>query len=165
MLQAAPEGLPTAEFEMVFATFNAHYLEHNLDQTAPYRGIESMLQALRQQGVAQGIVSNKVDAAVSDLYARFFASTMDCALGERVDVRRKPAPDMLQEAMKTLKATPERTLYVGDSEVDFATARAAGVDCALVLWGFRDAPELRALRADYYVSSPGEIVNLVLDTP
>lgn len=161
MVQAAPEGLPVSEFEAVLATFKAYYMEHSLDWTSPYAGIPTMLQALRRQGIALGIVSNKVDAAVGDLHSRFFASTMDYAIGERVGMRRKPAPDMLIAAMQDLDASPERTLYVGDSEVDFATARAAGVDCALVLWGFRDAPELKALEADYYVASPDEIVGLL----
>ena len=71
---------------------------------------------------------------------------MRVAVGESAGVRRKPHPDSVLEAMRRLGATPAETLYVGDSEVDYATAQAAGIACELVLWGFRDEPELRALR-------------------
>ena len=63
-------------------------------------------------------------------------------MGERDGIRRKPAPDTVLAAMERLGAAPGETLYVGDSEVDILTARNAGVDCASVTWGFRDADEL-----------------------
>ena len=39
--------------------------------------------------------------------------------------------------LKELKAEKEKTIYIGDSEVDLATARNAGLPCISVAWGFR----------------------------
>ena len=108
-----------------------------------------------------GIVSNKLDPAVQDLNRRFFADFMQVAVGESAGVRRTPYPDSVLAAMRRLGATPAETLYVGDSEVDYDTAQAAGIACALVLWGFRDEPELRALRADFYAHTPADIWDTV----
>ena len=68
--------------------------------------------------------------------------------GEREGIRRKPAPDTVLSAMERLCATADRTLYVGDTEVDLETARRAGVDCAAVTWGFRDPDQLIAAGAE-----------------
>ena len=108
-----------------------------------------------------GIISNKVDAAVQQLNRQFFETYMDIAIGEREGVRRKPAPDSLLFAMEALNATAETTLYVGDSEVDYETAKAAHLRCALVTWGFRDESELRTLNADFYINKAEELVELV----
>ena len=48
----------------------------------------------------------------------------------------------LLAAMDELGAEPARTVYVGDSEVDIDTARAAGIGCISVTWGFRTREQL-----------------------
>lgn len=159
--KSVPEGTDAALLEDVFRSFKAHYLDHGLDFTAPYEGIIPLLQSLQQKEVKMAIISNKVDAAVQQLNAKFFADYMDVAVGEKPNIRRKPAPDSVVEAMSQIGAQPETTLYVGDSEVDFATAQAAGVKCALVTWGFRDELDLRQLHADYYISEPMELLEVV----
>ena len=60
---------------------------------------------------------------------------MDIAVGEKPNVKRKPAPDSVLFAIEALGAQPDTTLYIGDSEVDYETARAASVKCVLVTWG------------------------------
>jgi len=115
----------------VLDVFRTYYNAHCLDRTKPYPGI---LDALRQLPYPAAIVSNKPDSAVKPLCARFFPGIPAC--GETADCPRKPAPDMIFRAMKELGV--ERCIYVGDSEVDIATAKNAGVPCLSVLWGFRD---------------------------
>ena len=161
--RSVPEGTDPPTLEAVFADFRAHYLLHSLDTTQPYPGILELLERLRAAGVRMGIVSNKLDPAVQELNQRFFAHFMQVAVGESPGVRRKPHPDAVLEAMRRLNATPSETLYVGDSEVDYATAQAAGIACALVLWGFRDAPELRELGADFYAAAPADLWEAIAD--
>lgn len=158
--QSVPATLPQADLETVFQTFRAHYLDHCLDQTAPYPGVLDLLRRLQERGVKMGIISNKLQPAVSELNHLFFTDFIDIAIGESLTTRRKPHPNAVLHAMEQLNADPHTTLYVGDSEVDHATARAAGVASALVLWGFRDEPDLRLLHADHYLSSPHELLAL-----
>lgn len=159
--KSVPQDTSTALTDNVFQAFKAYYLEHSLDFTAPYEGIRELLAILKERGVKMGIISNKVDAAVQQLNRQFFETYMDFAIGEREGVRRKPAPDSLLFAMEALNATAETTLYVGDSEVDYETAKAAHLRCALVTWGFRDESELRTLNADFYINKAEELLELV----
>ncbi|RRD80604.1 HAD family hydrolase [Alloprevotella sp. OH1205_COT-284] len=158
--QCVPNHTDSILIEKVFVAFRTYYLEHCLDNTVPYPGIPPLLEELHRRGVRIGLVSNKVDTAVQELHKRFFADTISVALGESSEIRRKPHPAGVLEAMRRLKALPEETLYVGDSEVDFETSRAAGINCALVFWGFRDEIVLRALEAEYYFLSPEELLSL-----
>ena len=156
--KCVPEGTLSDDFETVFQTFKTHYVEHCLDVTAPYEGILPLLDELKARGLKMGMVSNKLDPAVQDLNARFFADYLSVALGESKTIRRKPHPDGVNEAMKRIGVLPKETLYVGDSEVDFQTARTAGMSCALVLWGFRDENDLRKLGAEIYLKTPEQLL-------
>ena len=60
-------------------------------------------------------------------------------------IYRRKRPDTVFTALERLGSTVEHAVYIGDSEVDAATARNAGMDCILVSWGFRE----RELLASY----------------
>ena len=147
LMEHAAPGLEPERFERLLKDYKADYDVNCRIKTAPYPGMEDLLRTLRANGVKTGIISNKPDSAVQPLYETFFADTMDIAVGEREGIRRKPAPDTVLSAMERLNATADRTLYVGDTEVDLETARRAGVDCAAVTWGFRDPEQLKAAGA------------------
>ena len=93
-----------------------------------------------------------------ELSRHFFPNIIDVAIGERENIRRKPAPDTVVEAMKRLGATKENTVYIGDSEVDIKTAKNCGIECISVLWGFRDKTFLEQNGATIFVSDPSEII-------
>ena len=136
--RAVPEGIGNTQYESVLATFRKHYMDHSLDTTKPYPGIEDMLKELRSKGCRVAVVSNKFYDATRSLCRHFFPDTVEVAIGERQDIRRKPAPDTVIEAMRQLGIDRKDTVYVGDSEVDIATARNSSIPCISVLWGFRD---------------------------
>ena len=74
----------------------------------------------------------------------------------------KPAPTLLHKLMDRLGATQEDTLFVGDSNVDIHTAKNGGLTGCGVLWGFRSREELEAAGADVIVSTPQELLDLIL---
>lgn len=156
--RAIPEGLANPQYEDVLATFRKHYMLHSLDTTAPYPGIESLLHSLRSHGCNVAVVSNKFYNATVELCRHFFADTVEVAIGEREGIRRKPAPDTVFEAMRQLGVSGEDTVYVGDSDVDIATARNSGIPCISVLWGFRDRDFLIEHGATTFVNTPEDII-------
>lgn len=158
---ALPEG--DERFEETLRVFKAYYAEHSDDLTRMYEGIGEMLEKLAQAGIHQAIVSNKGDPFVRDLNEKFFGRWIGIAVGERPDVRRKPAPDSLLKVMEALGTTSERTLYVGDSDVDIVTARNANVDCASVCWGFRTEEQLREAGAKRLFHTPEELAAFVME--
>lgn len=157
--RAVPAGCEAAVIEAVFAAFCAHYEAHCRDNTRPYDGILPLLERLKQAGVKSAIVSNKADFAVKTLAAAQFPDTIAVALGATDARPKKPAPDMVQAALSQLGIPRERALYVGDSEVDVATAAAAGVDSAIVTWGFRSRAQLVAAGARRLMDSVAELEN------
>ena len=72
-----------------------------------------------------------------------------------------PAPDMVTGALREMGVAPSQAVYIGDSEVDLATARNAGLDCITVLWGFRDREWLEKQGARTFAGRPEDIVRLL----
>ena len=158
---AVPDGLNNPRFDDCFETFKEYYQQHMNDKTKPYDGIEKVMARLRQKGWKQAIVSNKIDNAVQELTAAYYPF-VDLALGEQEGLKRKPCPDMVLTALKRLKATKEEAVYVGDSEVDLATAKNSGLDCICVSWGFRDRQSLQAIGAPSIVDEPEQLLEALL---
>lgn len=155
--RAVPDGTSAEETDKVLDTFQQHYLKHSLDTTHPYDGILPMLAECRRRGLPTAIVSNKLDAAVQRLATHFFPGLVATAVGEQPSVRRKPAPDMLFEALRRLHLTPDEAVYVGDSETDILTARNAGLPCISVTWGFRTHDLLTQAGATVLIDRPDQL--------
>ena len=158
MERAIPDGLDNPKFDETYATFRKHYLEHSLDTTKPYSGIPEVLAELKRRGKKLAIVSNKFYAATQELARHFFPETIEVAIGERENIRKKPAPDTVLEAMRQLGVGKEGTVYIGDSDVDIDTARNVGVPCISVLWGFRDRDFLIEHGATHLIRKPEELL-------
>ena len=149
MRRALPEGASDAVCDAVLADFRTYYAAHLNDRTAPYPGVHALLETLREAGIHVAVNSNKPDDAVKRLCREHFGDLIECALGERAGVPRKPAPDAAFELMRRFGAEDTRTLYVGDGDADLRTAANAGVDCAWVSWGFRRREELEGLTVSH----------------
>lgn len=160
MERAIPDGLGNPLFDDTYKAFREHYLIHSLDHTEPYPGIRELLQTLKQNGVKMAVVSNKFYAATQELCQHFFSDTISVAIGEREDIRKKPAPDTVNEALRQLGASRETAVYIGDSDVDIDTARNSSMPCISVLWGFRDKEFLLEHGATTLVREPAEIAEI-----
>ena len=157
MERAIPGGNTNPLFEETYATFRQHYMQHNLDTTQPYPGIMELLRELRSEGKNIAVVSNKFYAATRELCRHFFGDLVPVAIGEREDIRKKPAPDTVVEALRELGVGNEGAVYVGDSDVDVETAKNSGMPCVSVLWGFRDREFLTRHGATTLIDSPEEM--------
>ena len=160
MVRAVPDGEQNPRFEEVFEAFRQYYMEHSLDTTRPYDGVPEMLAVLKARGCRLAVVSNKFCAATRELCRHFFADTIEVAVGEHEaeGIRKKPAPDTVNEALTQLGVDRQDAVYVGDSDVDLLTARNAGLPCISVLWGFRDRDFLVAHGATTFVAAPDELL-------
>ena len=159
MERAIPEGAANPAFEAAFATFREYYMEHSLDTTRPYDGIPELIHELKKRGCRMAVVSNKMMAATQELVHHFFPE-IEVAIGEdeAAGIRKKPAPDTVFVALKQLGEGS--AVYVGDSDVDLATARNSGLPCISVLWGFRDRDFLLAHGATTFVEQPLDILSI-----
>ena len=140
----------------VIAAYRSYYNAHCREKTGPYAGI---LQALADLATEYplAVVSNKPDSAVKPLCLEYFGDIY--SLGERKETPRKPAPDMVWQAMSAIGVS--QCIYVGDSEVDILTAKNAGVPCLSVTWGFRNEAELQEAGAQYFCHTPADLPNVL----
>ena len=161
MERAIPDGEANPDFEATFATFREYYMHHSLDTTKPYPGIMDTLVELKARGCRLAVVSNKMMAATVELCKHFFPDTIEVAIGENEaeGIKKKPAPDTVLAALKQLGVSGEDAVYVGDSDVDLATARNSGLPCISVLWGFRDRDFLLDHGATTFITSPKELLD------
>lgn len=155
--RVVPAGTAEERIHQVHQTLVSYYQTHCAVQTAPYPGILPLLQSLRAQGVLTAVVTNKVDSAAQKLCQTYFPGLFDAAVGERDGIRKKPAPDSVNEVLRELRLKPEEAVYIGDSEVDLQTAANAGMDCIGVSWGFRGKEFLEVHGAQVIVDEPVDI--------
>jgi len=153
-----PPGVSEEGFRRVYAVFKAYYTTHCQVKTRAYRGIEPLLLTLQSKGYRLAIVSNKNAEAVQTLHQIYFARDIEVAIGQQTGIRKKPAPDTVLAALEQLQIAKEDAIYVGDSEVDKATADNTGMDVILVTWGFRDKEELAQLKPTYLIDKPADIL-------
>lgn len=161
MEQAVPRHVIGEEFERVFEEFKKYYTEHCQNKTCAYEGIMPLLNCLYEKGYAMAIVSNKNHAAVCELIDIYFKEYITVAIGQKDGIRKKPAPDTVIQALKELGKDKEKTIYVGDSEVDFATAKNSEMDCVLVTWGFRKVEELAEFSPTAFIDKPEELLGVL----
>lgn len=157
-----PEGTSRPLFEAVLGFYQPWYETHCRIRTGPYEGIPSLLGRLRQAGVKLAVVSNKPDGAVRELAEMFFPGLLTAAVGEKPGIPRKPDPTSALAAAELLGVRPDRCVYIGDSEVDVATAKNAGMDGIAVTWGFRDEEELLSAGAQRLAHNAPELEELLL---
>ncbi|MCB1991226.1 MAG: phosphoglycolate phosphatase [Geminicoccaceae bacterium] len=122
-----------------------------------YAHVETTLGALAAHGLQLGVCTNKPQAPSEAILetlgvSRFFAAVVG---GDAVP-RRKPDPAHLLDVLDRLGAKPAAAVMVGDSHNDVAAARAAGVRCILVDYGYTAVPA-RDLGADRVIGGFAEL--------
>ena len=155
---ALPGGRTNPRFNEALSILQAYYQTHNKIKTGLYAGVLELVQELAARGMACAVVTNKPDTSAKPLVRGYFGDLIPVAIGERPGVRRKPAPDTVEEALRMLGKDKSTAVYVGDSEVDLATARNAGIPCISVTWGFREREVLEAAGATMYADTPAEVL-------
>lgn len=159
MERAIPETLAPQRFEAVLADYKDWYQAHNCVKTQPYPGIGHALAELEARGVKTAVVSNKPDATTKALAEKFFPGMP--ALGQRDGVDPKPSPALVAQALSDLGVRPENAVYVGDSEVDVATARNAGLPLIAVSWGFRGREKLEIAGAEHIADTAPQLLEML----
>lgn len=141
--------------------FKEYYSKHLADFTATYEGICDLVAEVKNRGYKLAVISNKVQLALDALIERFFGKSFDFVLGQRSDIPSKPAPDGVILAMDALGVAREECVYVGDSDVDLATACNARVKCISCSWGFKTKEELEKLNAQTIIENPSQLLQLI----
>lgn len=159
--RALPEETRRPEqVEPLLEEFKRLYTREIDRYTQPYEGILPLLEELARRQVPIAILSNKFQAGVDRLVARFFPHIPFVACcGQRPDVPLKPDPAADLALLTLAGVLPAQALHVGDSPVDVATARAAAILSVGVSWGFSSEDQLA--EADHLIHHPEELLALL----
>lgn len=141
----------------------AEYRSTPIVATKPYDGIVPLVDALSRRGIQLAILSNKDDELVRRIVDMTLPPRFAHVQGQRPDQPPKPDPRSTLAIVGSMGATPERTAFVGDTEVDMQTARNAGCIAIGVGWGFRDAAAVAAAGAHQMCSTPAELAALLVE--
>ena len=87
----------------------------------------------------------------------------DFSLGRSDGINKKPAPDMVNIALDYFNMKNIDACYIGDSDVDFMTAKNSNLDFIGVSWGFKGYQFLQNLGAKVIVNEASEIVDIFLN--
>lgn len=132
-------------------------------KVVPYPGIREMLAYLKKNKVKIAVLSNKPHRQTVDVVGHIFGEQyFDHVQGQMDQIPRKPDPEGVFGIMKMLDARKEETLYIGDSDVDMRTGKAAGVRTIGVSWGFRSKEILLSYGADEIIDHAHELGEFLL---
>jgi phosphoglycolate phosphatase len=140
--------------EPALAAWRAHYEVHCLDHTRPYPGLEALLAGARR---ALAVHTNKPGDMARKILAGLGLLPRFAVVTGGDEAPRKPDPTGVREIMARAGASPAETVFVGDSRVDAATARAAGVSFVAVTWGFASRADLAAAGATVFAERADEL--------
>ena len=141
-------------YKQAWQSYQRHYLAINGQHAVVYPGVVAGLRQLKAHGLKLACLTNKPTAfALPLLKAKGLAGFFEFAFGGDAFERKKPDPLPLLKTCQALRATPRRTLMIGDSSNDAQAARAAGCPVLLVTYGYNHGAPIRAVDADAFADS------------
>ena len=161
MYQAVPSRTARSLADEALARWKQLYPELGHAGTKPYEGIPQVLDQLRAQGVALGVLSNKFDAATREVIEHHFPGVFDVVHGEAEGFPRKPDPQGMLRTIAELGSVPGRTVYVGDSPGDMQAAYNAGTLAVAVDWGYRSVEDIQQVGCDALIGNPADLLGFV----
>ena len=151
-----------AYIDEIVEIYNAAYTETYLNTDTAYDGIMDAVKELKARGYRLAVLSNKTDNFVKELVRSIFGTELfEVAKGPSSRIV-KPDPRLTLETLAELDPTltPDDCVLIGDSDVDIATAKNAGMAVIGAAWGYRGRELLEKKGADVVIDTPNEIISL-----
>lgn len=140
-----------------------YYNSHCMVQTKPYNGIVDLIRRLKSDGILICCITNKDDEPARGLIEHFFPGLFDYVAGSKPGVAVKPDAEPVDRCLNKIGITPDRCVYVGDSEVDIKTAQNSGMDSISVCWGYKTREFLEQSGAMRICSNPLDLRRYIYD--
>ncbi|WP_066273694.1 HAD-IA family hydrolase [Hydrogenophaga palleronii] len=139
----------SSSLSLIETEFDRHYQRRCGTRSQIYPQVRETLQALRERGVKLAVVTNKESrytATVLDTHG--LAPLFHFVVSGDSLPTKKPDPAGIQRCLAQFGAAPERALFVGDSSIDVATARNAGVRVWALPYGYNRGEPITACNPD-----------------
>ena len=149
-----------AKFDEALKIFRGYYLEHCLDRTGFYPGIEPMLQHFIHKDKA--IATNKSIEYTRVILNGLGPQHFRYMVGGDNGFGLKPEPGMLLHIMEKTGASKERTVLVGDSTNDINGGHNAGIRVCAVGYGMGNRAKMEACQPDWFIEKPEQLMEIFL---
>ena len=149
-----------ARFEEALKVFRGYYLEHCLDRTTFYPGIEPMLEHFSAK--TKAIATNKSIEYTRVILNGLGPQHFTYMVGGDNGFGLKPEPGMLLHIMEQLGASKDRTVLVGDSTNDINGGHNAGIRVCAVGYGMGNREKMAACQPDWFIERPEQLTEIFL---
>jgi phosphoglycolate phosphatase len=140
-LEAQDATVPPARLDEMYERFLSHYETRVADESRLYPGVIEALDALDARGGFFAVCTNKIERPAKLLLEKLgIADRFAFICGQDTFGVAKPDPTPLLRTVEAAGGKVARTIMIGDSKTDIATARAAGVPSIAVDFGYTDRP-------------------------
>lgn len=146
------------QLKNIYEIFVNHYDKHYMDNSLPYNGILDLLVNLKKK-YRLAVVTNKVQEYAENLVNKYFNGIFDYICGAKNDKPRKPDPYLVDLTLNYLETSKEDALYIGDTEVDYQTAKNSSIRSINVTYGYRTKEELLAFDEKMEIAESFEELN------
>lgn len=152
--QTSQEAVRQAEdFAAISAAFVVHYGQRCGSRSHLYPQVREVLHTLKAQGVKLAVVTNKEDRYTQVvLDAHRLAPLFDRVISGDTLPTKKPDPSGIAACLTQFGVSKERALFVGDSSIDVATARNAGVAVWVLPYGYNMGQPIEACQPDRVIA-------------
>ncbi|MDG2278551.1 MAG: HAD-IA family hydrolase [Pseudomonadales bacterium] len=145
--------------EDMVATFLGYYANHLSAYSAPYEGVLTTLNELRNRGSQLAVVTNKLTALSVPLLEQLkMADWFDTVVCGDSAAKPKPAPDPVDLCLDRLEVSKDNALFVGDSDTDVKAAQAAKIPVVCMRDGYNHGINVETLGADAVIDYFGELL-------
>lgn len=152
------------EFARIIAAFDPHYERRCGTRSRLYPHVAQVLAALRGHGVRLAVVTNKEGRHTRTvLAAHGLTALLDHVISGDSLPTKKPDPAGVQDCLTRFGVSARRTLFVGDSSIDVATARNAGVAVWALPYGYNMGQPIAASQPDRLIDDLSALLATVSD--
>ena len=150
------------EVAAMIETYREYNHRHHDTLAKPYDGVVEEVRRIDALGKTIAIVTSKYRrGTMMGLKLLGIEDCIDFIVPADEVTNPKPHPEPVLRALELAQATPDETVFIGDSRHDMECGRAAGVKIAAVLWGPFDRAHLADLAPDYWLERPADLRLLV----
>ena len=154
-----PEGEQSPAFSEICAEYEAFYPDNCSLLTHHYDGMQELIDRLCRQNIVLGIITNKEQRVAEKIMRAYFPQfPFRFVMGSTPHILPKPAPDMGLAAASITGASPEETVYIGDSPSDMKFALAAGFLPVGAGWGYMSPETLQQGGAAFVADTPSSLL-------
>ncbi len=156
----AIDSMDEPAFDTYYRNLMAHYDANIANKSTVYPGVYEFLETYSDHPM--GVVTNKPSRFTRPTLEAFgLAKYFAFIAGGDAYEQKKPDPYPIEQAIKSLHASPAHTVVIGDGDTDIEAGKAAGTITVAALYGNRSPDTLLELKPDYAINAFPELLSVI----